>query len=720
MSLSPPFPPPQQPELLDPTASAGSLWRASRLAAFRDRAARSGLLPPPLSGDDGAGAVTTKSAAPETAADADADDGKTAAAASEEVASLLARAAELSSELDALASRQAKGKVQVPWWADGEYDDAAADAANDRGVEALRRWKREEAEERRRKKKSSAGASSVPSPPPPPPPPHASSSSSLFFAEQALALFTEAVRLRPSSAVYCANRSRAALASGRAETAAAAAAEAARADPACPRAWSLHGRALSSLGRIGEAVASFEKALKLEERGCGRAEGEAAAAAKCRLEAARASEAVANAAAASGNGGGARPALPRETAASEFERLQRDAGDAVEAAERALRAQPGRHELLRARAEVKRRKNVLDFISTLILNFLGLLKKILKLKKKLSKKALILSSRLSEASEAAQKLLPGPDRTYLLAEVDWRSGNVEAAVEKLEDFFLGCEEEEEGEGEGEAKRRRQHAAAADLCSFLRERLLPRMEGRGRERGIVAADSALAALPCRLAAPGLAARLLVERGRGRRERGEEPPAAAEADALEALRLVPGHRGALRLLGEAASASASAATKSSGEDPSEAADRAFLAFRRLHRSFEGGAEGVEGSAAAAAAATAAAAAAAAARASRERRAPAPSRRRHSPPPGLRGDRSNALSPPLGGVDAALRELRLPRSPGGPSGGAPPAAAVRAAFLSRASRCHPDKRRGSEGWGDGEEFVRAHRAYRLLMGVASSSEG
>ena len=105
MSLSPPFPPPQQPELLDPTASAGSLWRASRLAAFRDRAARSGLLPPPLSGDDGAGAVTTKSAAPETAADADADDGKTAAAASEEVASLLARAAELSSELDALASR---------------------------------------------------------------------------------------------------------------------------------------------------------------------------------------------------------------------------------------------------------------------------------------------------------------------------------------------------------------------------------------------------------------------------------------------------------------------------------------------------------------------------------------------------------------------------------------------------------------------------------------
>ena len=379
MSLSPPFPPPQQPELLDPMASAGSLWRASRLAAFRDRAARSGLLPPPLSGDDGAGAVTTKSAAPETAADA--DDGKTAAAASEEVASLLARAAELSSELDALASRQAKGKVQVPWWADGEYDDAAADAANDRGVEALRRWKREEAEERRRKKKSSAGASSVPSPPPPPPPPHASSSSSLFFAEQALALFTEAVRLRPSSAVYCANRSRAALASGRAETAAAAAAEAARADPACPRAWSLHGRALSSLGRIREAVASFEKALKLEERGCGRAEGEAAAAAKCRLEAARASEAVANAAAASGNGGGARPALPRETAASEFERLQRDAGDAVEAAERALRAQPGRHELLRARAEVKRRKNVLDFVSTLIFLFLGLLKTILKLKK---------------------------------------------------------------------------------------------------------------------------------------------------------------------------------------------------------------------------------------------------------------------------------------------------------------------------------------------------
>lgn len=350
--------PPQQQQqpLLDPEASAGSLWRASRLEAFRDRAASAGLLLPPQL-DRAAEAEADPAAEKKTAAAADAD-GKNAAA-SEEIALLLARAAELSSELDALAARQATGETQAPWWADGEYDDAAADAANDLGVEALRRWRRGQQEEKQqKKKKSNAPCSSSSSSPPPP---------SLFFAEQALALFTEAVRLRPSSAAHCANRARAALAAGRAELALAAAGEAvARAEgsPALlPRALSLRGRALISLGRFGEAAASFERALELE----GTVGGGGTGATKRLLEAARASEGAA-AALAANSGGASRPALRRDTAASEFEQRQREAGDALDAAERALRAEPGRHELLRARVEVRKiLSNSLFSLSTLII-----------------------------------------------------------------------------------------------------------------------------------------------------------------------------------------------------------------------------------------------------------------------------------------------------------------------------------------------------------------
>ena len=356
MPLSPPPPQQQLKELLDPEASAGSLWRASRLEAFRDRAASAGLLPPlppqPLAGDEKA----AEGGAPEKTAT---DDGKKTAAAANEIALLLARAAKLSSELDDLACRQATGEARAPWWADGEYDDAAADAANDRGVEALRRWRREEEKKQKNGRKKS-NASSFPSPSP---------SSSLFFAEQALALFTEAVRLRPSSAAYCANRARAALALAAAaggtgrdggffELAAAAAGEAARADPSLPRAWSLRGRALSSLGRFGEAAASFERALELE-RGGREGGGKGGTEGTRRLlDAARASKAAAAAlAASSSSGSSSRPALRRDTSASEFEKRQREAGEALEAAERALRAEPGRHELLRARAEVRKKSS---------------------------------------------------------------------------------------------------------------------------------------------------------------------------------------------------------------------------------------------------------------------------------------------------------------------------------------------------------------------------
>lgn len=317
-------PGPQQQQLLDPT-TAGSLWRASRLESFRDREAGAGLLLLLPQGDGDWRFSSSAETDPEKTADDD------------EIASLLARAAELSSELDALALRQASGQASAPWWADAEYDDARSDAANDRGVEALRRWKEEEKKEQgRQKKKKNA------------------SSSRLFFSELAQALFTEAVRLRPSSAVYCANRAAAALASGANETALEAAVEAARASPLYSKAWSLRGRALLSLRRSSEAAASFERALELERGGGGGGGGESGTATtgtKRLLDAARASEADAKAAAAGDGSSTTRPALRRDVLGGLRELQQ--AGTALEAAERALRAEPGRHELLRARAEVR-------------------------------------------------------------------------------------------------------------------------------------------------------------------------------------------------------------------------------------------------------------------------------------------------------------------------------------------------------------------------------
>ena len=317
-------PPPRLPLLLDP-ASAGALWRASRLEGFRDRAAAAGLLL--LSGEETSS--PSSSSAEKTAAVCEKVTAATSSTAREELASLLARASRLSSELDTLALGQRSGQKQTPWWADGEYDDAAADAANDRGVEALRRWKRERNN----------------SPP-----------SSLFLAKQALAFFTEAVRLRPSSATYCANRASAALACGSREAALEAAGEAVRSGPLSARAWALRGRALAASGRFAEAAESLERAVELDgNEGGGGGKGKASKATRRFLGEARASEAAAvRAAAAAGGDENGYRALPRDVSAGiELQRQQEQAGEALEAAERALRAEPRRHELLRSRVEVK-------------------------------------------------------------------------------------------------------------------------------------------------------------------------------------------------------------------------------------------------------------------------------------------------------------------------------------------------------------------------------
>lgn len=345
------------PPLLDPSA-AGFLWRATKLDSFKERAARAGIAVTGFSagGDGEAATVATRS-------DDEEEEGTTPPSPPPSspslFASLLARAAELTAELDALSQRQANGDCRVPWWADGEYDERSADEANERGLEALRRWKEEEGEEKK-KNKTSSSFSSFPS----------------SLAEQALALFTEAARLCPSSAVYSANRAAAALSLAKRNGGGAsscsrgrdnnkssllflsialeAAGDAVRADDRYARAWSLRGRTLSSLGRFNESFSAYKRAEELE-----REDGTASKKTRRALEAARAASAAAVAAAAAGDAESdediARPALPRQLpppGSSSYETHREEAGAALDAAERALEAEPGRHEFARARVEV--------------------------------------------------------------------------------------------------------------------------------------------------------------------------------------------------------------------------------------------------------------------------------------------------------------------------------------------------------------------------------
>ena len=81
----------------------------------------------------------------------------------------------LTAQVEHIAHAQAQPNYRIPWWMDGEYDDARAEAHNDRGVALQKQKKHDDA-----------------------------------FDE-----FTEAVRLAPSRAVYHANRAAVALKLGR-------------------------------------------------------------------------------------------------------------------------------------------------------------------------------------------------------------------------------------------------------------------------------------------------------------------------------------------------------------------------------------------------------------------------------------------------------------------------------------------------------------------------
>lgn len=88
-----------------------------------------------------------------------------------EVAAVIAQMRETTADLEDMATKQASPDYERPWWKDGEYDEARAEAANDRGMEAFaaKRWK------------------------------------------DAFDEYTEAIRLEPRRAGYHANRAAAAL-----------------------------------------------------------------------------------------------------------------------------------------------------------------------------------------------------------------------------------------------------------------------------------------------------------------------------------------------------------------------------------------------------------------------------------------------------------------------------------------------------------------------------
>ena len=146
----------------------------------------------------------------------------------------------LTAQVEHIAHAQAQPNYRTPWWMDGEYDDARAEAHNDRGVALQRQKKHDDA-----------------------------------FDE-----FTEAVRLAPSRAVYHANRAAVALKLGRDACAASDALHACERDPNHVAA---HVRAAKATLRARrdpeESPRLFERALVLDPGNVAAARGKADASA---------------------------------------------------------------------------------------------------------------------------------------------------------------------------------------------------------------------------------------------------------------------------------------------------------------------------------------------------------------------------------------------------------------------------------------------------------
>jgi tetratricopeptide (TPR) repeat protein len=162
-----------------------------------------------------------------------------------EVVATIAQMRATTSDLEDMAAAQAAPDYVHEWWKDGEYDEARAEAANDRGMDAFGRKRWAEA-----------------------------------FDE-----YTEAIRLEPRRAGYHANRSAAALKLERHRCAAYDAARAIERDPKHVRAYLRAAAAHLQLREADAALKLYDAALALEP-GC-------AAAAKGKTAAARAAGAAA-------------------------------------------------------------------------------------------------------------------------------------------------------------------------------------------------------------------------------------------------------------------------------------------------------------------------------------------------------------------------------------------------------------------------------------------
>ena len=138
-----------------------------------------------------------------------------------EIQSALLAMREATAELDAMAVAQSSPSYHRPWWADGEYDEARAEAANDLGVASFRArdW-------------------------------------SAAFDHH-----TEAIRLEPRRAVYHANRAAAALKLGRHRCALDDADAAVERDPTHVQALARAGVAAAALRKPDVALLRFRAVL---------------------------------------------------------------------------------------------------------------------------------------------------------------------------------------------------------------------------------------------------------------------------------------------------------------------------------------------------------------------------------------------------------------------------------------------------------------------------
>lgn len=264
-----------------------------------------------------------------------------------EFSALLLRLANETEEVEKLWQTQKEPSYQRRWWQDGEYDDERAEVANDEGVAAYATGKLSEAFDR----------------------------------------FTEAIRLRPTCAVYHSNRSAVALKLGRPDIAVEDAENALERNCLDLKALLRAGRSHLEVGNPEQARERFSKALELNRDNKSAQKGLFKA--KALEERLRKEEEEGQAYATAGR----RKALSREECREEEAAMQ------LLGVEEMLTKNPKNEALKCAKVE-----------------------------------CLIYCSRYGDALCASENLLKGVEQAYLQAEALWRDGQIEAAIETLTDL----------------------------------------------------------------------------------------------------------------------------------------------------------------------------------------------------------------------------------------------------------------------------------------------